>query len=90
MNPALSVVFLTTLIGVGQGLFLGLYVASAIYIALFMVILGKYSWIKGIAAALVVNVLFFLMFEVWFKVPLHKGLEASNRFSGRRVILREL
>jgi Tripartite tricarboxylate transporter TctB family len=53
--------------------FLGLYVASAIYIALFMIILGKYSWIKAIIAALAVNVLFFFMFEVWFKVPLFKG-----------------
>ena len=53
--------------------FLGLYVASAIYIALFMVILGKYSWIKALIAALAINVLFFLMFEVWFKVPLFKG-----------------
>jgi len=58
---------------VGAIQLIGIYVASAIYIALFMVILGKYSWIKGITAALVVNVLFFLMFEVWFKVPLHKG-----------------
>ena len=53
--------------------FLGLYVASAIYIALFMLILGKYSWVKAVIAALVVNVVFFLMFEVWFKVPLFKG-----------------
>jgi len=53
--------------------FIGLYVASAIYIALFMVILGKFSWIKSIGIALCVNVLFFLMFEVWFKVPLFKG-----------------
>lgn len=53
--------------------FLGLYVASAIYIALFMIILGKYSWIKAVIAALVVNTIFFLMFEVWFKVPLFKG-----------------
>ncbi len=53
--------------------FLGLYVASAIYIALFMVILGKYSWVKSVIAALSVNVLFFFMFEVWFKVPLFKG-----------------
>lgn len=52
---------------------IGIYVASAIYIALFMVILGKYSWVKAVAAALVVNVVFFMMFEVWFKVPLHKG-----------------
>lgn len=53
--------------------FLGLYVASAIYIALFMLILGKYSWVKAVIAALVVNIVFFLMFEVWFKVPLFKG-----------------
>ena len=53
--------------------FLGLYVASAIYIALFMIILGKYSWIKAVIAALTVNTLFFFMFEVWFKVPLFKG-----------------
>ncbi|OGB07099.1 MAG: tripartite tricarboxylate transporter TctB [Burkholderiales bacterium RIFCSPHIGHO2_12_FULL_61_11] len=53
--------------------FIGLYVASFIYIALFMMILGKFSWIKSIIAAFSVNALFFLMFEVWFKVPLFKG-----------------
>lgn len=53
--------------------YLGIYIASTIYIALFMVILGKYSWVKSIAAAFVVNILFFMMFEVWFKVPLFKG-----------------
>lgn len=53
--------------------FLGIYIASTIYITLFMVILGKYAWFKSIAAALIVNVLFFMMFEVWFKVPLYKG-----------------
>jgi hypothetical protein len=53
--------------------FLGIYIASAIYIALFMVILGKYSPLKSIVVGLLVNVLFFLMFEVWFKVPLFKG-----------------
>lgn len=53
--------------------FIGLYIASAFYIALFMMILGKFSWIKSVIAALAVNTLFFLMFEVWFKVPLFKG-----------------
>lgn len=52
---------------------IGIYVASAIYITLFMVILGKYSWIKSLAVGLSVNVIFFMMFEVWFKVPLFKG-----------------
>ena len=66
-------VLLPAIVYVGAIQFIGIYVASAIYIALFMIILGKYSWAKSIAAALVVNVLFFMMFEVWFQVPLHKG-----------------
>jgi Tripartite tricarboxylate transporter TctB family len=52
---------------------LGLYVASALFIALFMIILGKYSPLKSVIVGLSVNVLFFAMFEVWFKVPLYKG-----------------
>jgi hypothetical protein len=52
---------------------IGIYIGSALYIALFMIVLGKYSWIKSVVVALVVNILFFLMFEVWFKVPLYKG-----------------
>jgi hypothetical protein len=51
----------------------GIYVASAVYIALFMIFLGKYSWLKSVLAALAVSAVFFLMFEVWFKVPLYKG-----------------
>jgi hypothetical protein len=62
--------------------FLGIYLASAIYIALFMVILGKYSWVKSIVAALCVNGLFFMMFEVWFRVPLFKGSLAPLSFLG--------
>jgi Tripartite tricarboxylate transporter TctB family len=62
--------------------FLGLYVASAIYIALFMIILGKYSKVKSIVVALAVVVLFFLMFEVWFKVPLFKGQFNLLGFTG--------
>jgi hypothetical protein len=62
--------------------FLGIYVASAIYIAAFMVILGKYSWIKSVVVAGCVNTLFFMMFEVWFKVPLFKGKFEPLSFLG--------
>jgi hypothetical protein len=61
---------------------LGLYVASALYIALFMIVLGKYSRLKSVATALTVAALFFLMFEVWFKVPLFKGWLDPLRFLG--------
>jgi hypothetical protein len=57
-------------------------VASAVYIALFMIILGKFSWIKSVVAALAVNTVFFMMFEVWFKVPLHKGTYDMLSFLG--------
>ncbi len=53
--------------------FLGLYVASAIYIALFMIILGKYNPVRSVLLGVVVSAVFFVMFEVWFKVPLYKG-----------------
>lgn len=53
--------------------FIGLYIASFLYIILFMVVLGKFSWVKSFIAAFCVNALFFMMFEVWFKVPLYKG-----------------
>jgi hypothetical protein len=61
---------------------LGIYVASAIYIALFMIILGKYPTLKSVVLAIIVNVVFFLMFEVWFKVPLYKGILDPLRFLG--------
>jgi len=62
--------------------FVGLYVASAIYIAIFMVWLGKYPWWKSIAVGFGINVIFFLMFEVWFKVPLFKGVLNPLGFLG--------
>ena len=52
---------------------LGIYEASTIFIAFFMYYLGKYAWPKIAAVSVGVVVAFFLMFEVWFKVPLPKG-----------------
>ena len=62
--------------------FVGLYIASAIYIAVFMLWLGHYSWLRSISVGLAVNISFFLMFEVWFKVPLFKGDLDPLRFLG--------
>lgn len=66
-------VLLPATVYVGAIALVGIYVASAIYIALFMIVLGKYSWIKSVIAAVAINVVLFCMFEVWFKVPLYKG-----------------
>jgi len=75
-------VLVPALVYVGAVQFLGLYLASAIYIALFMVYLGHYTWFKSAVAAAVVVTLFFFMFEVWFKVPLFKGTLDPLRFLG--------
>jgi putative tricarboxylic transport membrane protein len=52
---------------------LGIYEASALYIAFFMRLLGKYSWPRSAAVAIGTMAVFFAMFEIWFKVPLPKG-----------------
>ena len=51
----------------------GIYEPSALFIAAFMRILGKYAWPKIALVSLGVVIAFFLMFEVWFQVPLPKG-----------------
>ena len=53
--------------------FLGIYVASAIFIAFFMMWLGKYPIVRVAPIAILVPIAMFLMFEIWFKVPLPKG-----------------
>ena len=52
---------------------LGIYVASTIFIATFMIWLGKYGWLRTALVSVGVSVAFFLMFEIWFKVPMIKG-----------------
>ncbi|HSN19088.1 MAG TPA: tripartite tricarboxylate transporter TctB family protein [Usitatibacter sp.] len=57
---------------------LGIYEASVLFIAAFMRVLGKYSWLKVAAVSIATMVAFFLMFEIWFQVPLPKGpIEAA-------------
>jgi hypothetical protein len=57
---------------------IGIYVASVLFIGFFMRWLGKYRWWKVAAVGVGNSVVFFLIFEVWFKIPLPKGpLEAA-------------
>ena len=52
---------------------LGLYVASFIYIAGFMLWQGKYGWLPTLAVSVGLPVVLFAVFELWFLVPLPKG-----------------
>jgi hypothetical protein len=56
---------------------IGIYVASVLFIGFFMRWLGRYPWWKVAAVSVGNSVVFFVIFEVWFKIPLPKGpLEA--------------
>ena len=66
-------VLVPTSIYVGLIGWLGIYVASVVFIAFFMRWLGKYAWWKLAAVSIGNSVFFFVIFEVWFKIPLPKG-----------------
>jgi putative tricarboxylic transport membrane protein len=73
-------VLLPTIIYVGLVPYIGIYVASALLIAFFMRWFGGYGWHIAVPVAAVVPILTFLMFEMWFLVPLPKG--PLERFLG--------
>jgi putative tricarboxylic transport membrane protein len=54
-------------------IFLGLYVASILFIAFFMIWQGKYSYFKSFVVGVSVCAILFALFELWFLVPLPKG-----------------
>lgn len=57
--------------------FVGIYVASAVFIAAFMRVMDRFGWLKTIVISVGVSVALFWLFELQFKVPLPKGpLEA--------------
>ena len=52
---------------------IGIYASSVLFIGFFMRWLGRYPWWKVIAVSVGTIVVFYLVFEIWFKVPLPKG-----------------
>ena len=60
---------------------LGIYVASALYIAGFMLLIGGDTLLRSLLVSVGVPLTLFMMFERWFIVPLPKGpLEAMLGF----------
>jgi putative tricarboxylic transport membrane protein len=66
-------VLLPLLVYVAAVAYIGIYVASAIYMTLFMWYFGKYPVWRGAVIGVGVSFVFFMMFEIWFLVPLPKG-----------------
>jgi hypothetical protein len=81
LKKVLSVLIPAAIFVLGVQL-IGIYVAAAIYIALFMRFLGQYGWVRSVAIAVIICVLFFFMFEIWFQVPLYKGMWDLTGWTG--------
>jgi putative tricarboxylic transport membrane protein len=63
--PAIGLVLVTE--------WLGLYVASALYLGGYMRAVGAHRWRSVFLVAIGIPVLTFLVFEKWFLVPMPKG-----------------
>ena len=53
--------------------FTGIYVASALFIGAFMRWLGRFPWHTIVIVGVAVPIALFMLFEIWFLVPLPKG-----------------
>ncbi len=53
--------------------FVGIYVASAVFIGGFMRTMAKFGWLKIVVVSVCITATLFWMFEVQFMVPLPKG-----------------
>ena len=51
----------------------GLYVASTLYMAVYMRWIGRHSWLAVVLLSIGFPVATFLVFETWFLVPMPKG-----------------
>jgi len=67
------VVLVPTIVFVLAIKFLGIYVASAVFIAAFMRAMDRFSWLKTIVVSIGVSAMLFWLFELQFLVPLPKG-----------------
>jgi len=66
---------------IGLIAWLGIYVASTIFIAGFMRVIGKFAWWRAVLTGVAINAVLFWVFEMQFRVPLPKGpLEAALGF----------
>ena len=66
-------VLIPTAIYAALVIWIGIYLSSVLFIGFFMRWLGKYPWWKVGLVSVITVVVFYFIFEMWFKVPLPKG-----------------
>jgi putative tricarboxylic transport membrane protein len=52
---------------------IGLYVATTLYMAVYMRWIGRFPWLSVAVVSVVVSAVTFFVFEMWFLVPMPKG-----------------
>lgn len=52
---------------------IGLYVATTVYMGFYMRWIGRHSWASVVVVSVTVSVVTFYVFEIWFLVPMPKG-----------------
>jgi hypothetical protein len=62
-----------TAIFVVLALYIGIYISTFLFITYFMRWHGRYSYYKTLPVAICVPIVLFVVFEIWFLVPLPKG-----------------
>ena len=72
LGQVISVVIPTTIYVLAVP-WIGIYVASALLIALFMKWFGRYGWGLTLGIAVAIPAITYLLFEKWFLIPLPKG-----------------
>jgi putative tricarboxylic transport membrane protein len=68
-----AIVLLPLIVYVAAIQSLGIYVPSALFIGIFMMAVGKFTWWKAIAVSVGTTLVIFWIFELQFQVPLPKG-----------------
>jgi putative tricarboxylic transport membrane protein len=66
-------VLIPTIIFVVLTLYIGIYIATALFIGFFMTWHGRYPVYFTLPVAVSVPIVLFVVFEIWFLVPLPKG-----------------
>lgn len=52
---------------------IGLYVATTVYMGVYMRWIGRHSWVSVVVVSVTVSAVIFYVFEIWFLVPMPKG-----------------
>ncbi len=68
--PAALMLFLTE--------FIGLYLASGLYLAVYMRWIGKHRWITVAACSILIPLAGYIMFDKWFLIPVPEGSLTSR------------